>query len=143
MLLDCVNFNIHWLYFFLLSGFEPDLFRTGSADSHGKAHKSKKKKKEKKHKKHKKHKHEHKDKLDKLDKFIQEENLSSGSSNPPSPASPGSMGGSVSNSMASNMSFWAPVYISSVSQSSKKNQNIFTCKAIAEVQKSIVRMSFI
>lgn len=92
---------------FLLLGFEPELFRDGSADSHGKAHKSKKKKKDKKHKKHKKHKHEHKDKLDKLDKFIQEENLSSGSSNPPSPASPGSMGGSVSNSMASNMSFWA------------------------------------
>lgn len=87
------------------TGFEPELFRDGSADSHGKAHKSKKKKKDKKHKKHKKHKHEHKDKLDKLDKFIQEENLSSGSSNPPSPASPGSMGGSVSNSMASNMSF--------------------------------------
>lgn len=88
-------------------GFEGDFLRDGSADSHGRAHKSKKKKKDKKHKKHKKHKHEHKDKLDKLDKFIQEENLSSGSSNPPSPPSPGSMGGSVSNSMASNMSFWA------------------------------------
>ncbi|KAK3885001.1 hypothetical protein Pcinc_010743 [Petrolisthes cinctipes] len=70
------------------TGFEPDMFRTGSADSHGRTHKNKKRKKDKKHKKHKKHKHEHKDKLDKLGKFIQEENLSSGSSNPPSPASP-------------------------------------------------------
>ncbi|XP_042243204.1 transcription initiation factor TFIID subunit 2-like isoform X2 [Homarus americanus] len=86
------------------SGFEPDMFRTGSADSHGnKSHKSKKKKKDKKHKKHKKHKHEHKDKLDKLDKFIQEENLSSGSSNPPSPVSPPNMAGSMPSNLTSNL----------------------------------------
>ncbi|XP_068202285.1 transcription initiation factor TFIID subunit 2 isoform X2 [Palaemon carinicauda] len=70
------------------TGFDPDMFRASSADSHGKPHRNKKRKKDKKHKKHKKHKHEHKDKLDKLDRFIQEENLSSGSSNPPSPSSP-------------------------------------------------------
>lgn len=84
------NFIVPVKYLLIVcsTGFEPDMFRTGSADSHGRTHKNKKRKKDKKHKKHKKHKHEHKDKLDKLDKFIQEENLSSGSSNPPSPASP-------------------------------------------------------